>query len=323
MIASGQARAVHHIESPAMVSLCRMCNVHEIDGLVAIVSVIRPGAANEQKKTRFIRRYQGLEPVCYPDPSLERCLKSTFGLVVYEEHILQICEAFAGLPGGRADVLRRALGKHKQTVIDEIKEEFFASALANGRSLEKTTEVWDLVTSFAGYAFCKAHSTAYGVEAYQSAWLKKYYPAEFMAAVLTNGKGFYHPLVYVLECHRLGIPLRAPWVNQPGPAFTVVEGAAIRIPVSRVRAGGRAAIARSLTARAAPLFHRFARQRSEVRQCADRSAGGESENGRHALLSQCRQALHACVQPEDHHVCCRTHAARPGLSLSHRDREAR
>src|SRR5581483_11210955 len=103
MIASGGARAVHHIESPAMTSLCRMCNVSEIDGLVAIVSVIRPGAANEGKKLSFTRRYQGLEPVVYPHPSLESCLRSTYGLVVYEEHILQLCEAFAGLPPGRAE----------------------------------------------------------------------------------------------------------------------------------------------------------------------------------------------------------------------------
>ena len=219
MIASGNARAVHHIESPAMTSLCRMCNVREIDGLVAIVSVIRPGAANEGKKLSFTRRYQGMEPVTYPHPSLEACLKSTYGLVVYEEHILQICEAFAGLPPGRADVLRRALNKQKRKVIEEVHGEFVASAKARGHCAEKTAEVWELVTGFAGYAFCKAHSTAYGVEAYQSAWLKYYYPAEFMAAVLTNGKGFYDPLVYVLECHRLGLKLLPPDVNEPGPAF--------------------------------------------------------------------------------------------------------
>src|SRR5436309_12062221 len=166
MIASGGARAVHHIESPAMTSLCRMCNVREIDGLIAIVSVIRPGAANEGKKLAFTRRYQGLEPVTYPHPSLEACLRSTYGLVVYEEHILQLCEAFAGLPPGRADVLRRALNKQKRAVIEEIRGEFFASAQARGHSPEKTAEVWGLVTGFAGYAFCKAHSTAYGVEAY-------------------------------------------------------------------------------------------------------------------------------------------------------------
>ena len=169
MIASGHGRAVHHIESPAMTSLCRMCNVHDIDGLIAIVSVIRPGAANEGKKSAFIRRYQGLEPVTYPHPSLEPCLRGTYGLVVYEEHILQLCEAFAGLPPGRADVLRRALNKQKRAVIEEIRCEFFSSARARDHSPEKITEVWELVTGFAGYAFCKAHSTAYGVEAYQSA----------------------------------------------------------------------------------------------------------------------------------------------------------
>ena len=245
MIAEGQARAVHHIESPAMIGLCRQSNVHEIDGLIAIVSVIRPGAANENKKLKFTRRYQGFEPVEYPDPSLEACLRSTFGLVVYEEHILQICEAFAGLAPGRADVLRRALGKNKQAIIDEIKPEFVAAARARGHAEAKIAEVWELVTGFAGYAFCKAHSTAYGVEAYQSAWLKRYYPAEFMAAVLSNGKGFYQPLVYVLECHRLGLSLLPPAINEPGPRFQVVAQKdeasagsarpAIRVPVTALK----------------------------------------------------------------------------------------
>ena len=137
MIASGGARAVHHIESPAMTSLCRMCNVSEIDGLVAIVSVIRPGAANEGKKLAFTRRYQGLEPVTYPHPSLEACLRSTYGLVVYEEHILQMSEAFAGLNPGRADVLRRALNKQNHPMIEKICGEFIQSALARGHSPKK------------------------------------------------------------------------------------------------------------------------------------------------------------------------------------------
>jgi error-prone DNA polymerase len=234
MLASGGSRAVHHIESPAMVGLCRQCGVRDIDGLIAIVSVIRPGAANEGKKQAFVRRYQGLEPVVYPHPSLEACLRSTFGLVVYEEHILQICEAFAGLPAGRADVLRRALSKGKTALIEEIRLEFLATARKRGHPEEKIAEVWDLVSGFAGYAFCKAHSAAYGVEAYQSAWLKRYHPVEFMAAVLTNGKGFYSPLVYVLECHRLGIPLLPPTANQPGSHFGV-EDQSIRVPLTRVK----------------------------------------------------------------------------------------
>jgi DNA polymerase III alpha subunit len=217
-----------------MVSLCKMCNVRDIDTLIAIVSVIRPGAANESKKMEFGRRYQGLSPIHYPHPSLKDCLRSTYGLVVYEEHILQICEAFAGLPPGRADVLRRALGKEKGELISRIEVEFSECARRRGRAEADIAAVWKLVSGFRGYAFCKAHSTAYGVEAYQSAWLKRYYPAEFMAAVLSNGKGFYHPLVYILECHRLGIPLLPPSVNEPGPAFAVTGGR-IRAPLLGVK----------------------------------------------------------------------------------------
>jgi DNA-directed DNA polymerase III PolC len=234
MISGGGARAVHHIESPAMTGLCRQCNARDIDTLIAIVSVIRPGAANEGKKLAFTRRYQGLEPVIYPHPSLEPVLRDTFGLVVYEEHILQICEAFAGLDPGRADVLRRALNKQKFPVIAGIQKEFSASARARGHPPEKIEEVWGLIAGFAGYAFCKAHSTAYGVEAYQAAWLKLNYPTEFMAAVLTNGKGFYDPIVYVLECYRLGLKFLPPTVNEPGPQFTAHDHA-IRVPLTRVK----------------------------------------------------------------------------------------
>jgi DNA-directed DNA polymerase III PolC len=257
LIARGGARAVHHIESPAMIGLCRQCNVRDIDGLIAIVSVIRPGAANEGKKQAFARRYQGLEPVTYPHPSLESCLRSTFGLVVYEEHILQICAAFAGLPPGRADVLRRALVKQKRPVVAEIGREFFAWARRRGHAEAKIVEVWQLVTGFSGYAFCKAHSTAYGVEAYQSAWLKRYYPVEFMAAVLSNGKGFYSPLVYVLECHRLSIPLRPPTVNHPGPSFGV-EGQSIRVPLTRVKGLSQRTQERMIEERARDAFRSLA-----------------------------------------------------------------
>ncbi len=234
MIAGGGARAVHHIESPAMISLCKMTNVREIDGLVAIVSVIRPGAANESKKLSFTRRYQGLEPVYYPHSSLESCLRSTFGLVVYEEHILQICEAFAGMSAGRADILRRALVKRKTPVIRELGTEFLECALKLGHSRDKIQEVWKLVTGFDGYAFCKAHSTAYGVEAYQAAWLKHYHPAEFMAAVLSNGKGFYSTLVYALECYHLGLSFLPPTVNNPSDAFEAEENQ-IRVPVRSIK----------------------------------------------------------------------------------------
>jgi DNA-directed DNA polymerase III PolC len=221
MIATGNARGVHHIESPAMTSLACMAGVRDIDQLVAIVSVIRPGAANGLKKAQFARRAQGLEPIDYAHPSLATVLRSTYGVVAYEEHILQICEAFAGLAPGRADVLRRALVKLDLGKVEELRLEFLAAARAQGRDEASIDRVWHLVAGFQGYAFCRAHSTAYAVEAYQGAYMKHYHPAEFLAGVLTNGKGFYSPLVYTLECRRLGIGFLSPDINQPGDAFTV------------------------------------------------------------------------------------------------------
>jgi error-prone DNA polymerase len=247
MIATGNARGVHHIESPAMTSLACMADVRDIDRLVAIVSVIRPGAANGLKKAQFARRAQGLEPVCYTHESLAAVLRSTFGVVAYEEHILQIGEAFAGLPAGRGDVLRRALVKQDAAKIAAIKIEFTAAARALSRDEESIAKVWDLIAGFQGYAFCRAHSTAYAVEAYQGAYAKHYHPAEFMAGVLTNGKGFYSALVYTLECRRLGIGFLSPDVNHLTDAFTVEPsdissgtpapplGKAIRVPLRCIR----------------------------------------------------------------------------------------
>lgn len=234
MIATGNARGVHHIESPAMTSLACMADVRDIDRLVAIVSVIRPGAANGLKKAQFARRAQGLEPVCYTHESLAGVLRSTFGVVAYEEHILQICEAFAGLAPGRADVLRRALVKQDMKKVEEVRLEFLAAARARRHDETTIGKVWELVAGFQGYAFCRAHSTAYAVEAYQGAYAKHYHPAEFMAGVLTNGKGFYSALVYTLECRRLGIGFLSPCVNHRSDVFTVENGC-IRVPLRCIK----------------------------------------------------------------------------------------
>jgi error-prone DNA polymerase len=247
MIATGHARGVHHIESPAMTSLACMADVRDIDRLVAIVSVIRPGAANGLKKAQFARRAQGLEPVDYTHESLAGVLRSTFGVVAYEEHILQICEAFAGLAPGRADVLRRALVKQDMKKVEEVRQEFVVAAHARQHDETTIGKVWDLVAGFQGYAFCRAHSTAYAVEAYQGAYAKRYHPAEFMAAVLSNGKGFYSALVYTLECRRLGIGFLLPDINHLSDAFTVEPsdvpsgtparplGKAIRVPLRCIK----------------------------------------------------------------------------------------
>jgi DNA-directed DNA polymerase III PolC len=225
MIAEGEARGAHHIESPAMTSLARMSGVRAIDQLIAIVSVIRPGAANSLRKEQFARRARGVEPVTYVHPSLEPVLRSTFGVVAYEEHVLQICEVFAGWNAGRADQLRRLLVKNRMAKVDPWRAEFAAAARVMGRNEREIAEVWDLLMKFRGYAFCRAHSTAYGLEAYEAAQLKRYWPAEFLASVLTHGKGFYSRLFYTIEARRLGILFGGPGVNGEVRRFVVEKAA--------------------------------------------------------------------------------------------------
>ena len=238
MIASGGARGVHHIESPAMTALNRMVRVNCIDDLIAIVSVIRPGAANTMRKVTFARRAQGLEPIVYPHPTLEPVLRTTYGVIAYEEHILQICETFAGMPAGRADILRRALVKNRVERAAEFFVEFSDCARRMGRTSAEIEHVWEMVMGFRGYAFCRAHSTAYGIEAWQAACLKCHHPAEFLAAVLTHGKGFYDRLTYSIECRRLGIGFVHPDINAPDETCTVEYapgGPRIRLPVGHIK----------------------------------------------------------------------------------------
>ena len=246
MIAEGEARGAHHIESPAMTSLARMSGVQAIDQLIAIVSVIRPGAANSLRKEQFARRARGVEPVRYAHPSLEPVLRSTYGVVAYEEHVLQICEVFAGWDAGRADILRRMLVKNRMANVDAWRSEFAAAAQMKGRTHDEIAAVWDLLMQFRGYAFCRAHSTAYGLEAYEAAQLKRYHPAEFLASVLTHGKGFYSRLFYTIEARRLGVGFAGPGVNGEVWRFAVekrgtVENAKsterkmIRVPLCMIK----------------------------------------------------------------------------------------
>ncbi len=235
-IATGNARGVFHIESPNMTNLLVMTDCRDIDCLTAIESVIRPGAANEGRKRAFARRHQGLEPVTFAHPSLEPLLKDTYGLLVYEEHILLVANGFAGMNWGRADTLRRLLVKNKDhKKIDALGEEFRACARRRGHAEEDIERVWGMLREFAGYMFNKAHSAAYAVEAFQGAYLKMRYPAEFLASVLTNRRGFYAPMVYVLEALRNGARFAVPDVHASDAVrFTVREGV-IRLPLNQVK----------------------------------------------------------------------------------------
>jgi DNA polymerase-3 subunit alpha len=227
LIATGNARGVHHIESPAMTSLIRQVNCRDIDTLTTVVALIRPGAANHGKKEMFARRMQGLEPSEYAHPSLVPILEKTCGMMMFEEHILQIAVDFAGINVGRADVLRRALNKDNHAMIQEMRGEFYAEAARLGRARAEIDAVWTLVQGFAGFMFNKAHSAEYAIEAFQGAWLKLRWPAHYLAAILSNYRGFYAhsptlpQILYVLEALRLGIEFLPPCVNRSRERFSV------------------------------------------------------------------------------------------------------
>jgi DNA polymerase-3 subunit alpha len=223
-IATGNARGVFHIESPAMTSLLVMTDCRDIDCLTAVESIIRSGAANEGRKRAFARRHQGLEPVTYPHSSLENLLADTYGLMAYEEHILLVANGFAGMPWGRADQLRRALVKNKnRELIEELGREFHQCARQLKRTDEEIEQVWGVLHEFAGYMFNKAHSAAYAVEAFSGAWLKARYPAEFLAAVMTSRRGFYSPMLYVMEALRPGARFRLSDLHASDPRRFLVS----------------------------------------------------------------------------------------------------
>jgi DNA-directed DNA polymerase III PolC len=265
MIARGDARGVHHIESPAMTSLLVQCDCRDIDCLTSVVAIIRPGAANQGKKEAFARRHQGFESPQYVHPDLIPVLEKTYGLMVFEEHILQVATAFAGMNLGRADVLRRALNKEDHDLIRELQGEFVAGAELQGRTSAEIDAVWATVSGFCGFMFNKAHSAEYAVEAFQGAWLKRRWPAHYIAAILSNYRGFYAgsptlpQILYVMEALRLGARFLPPCINRSREKFSIEPGVnetcAIRVPISHINSLSRDFVERHLAERKKGAFN--------------------------------------------------------------------
>lgn len=231
MARTGGARGVFHIESPAMTGLLKQCQCADIDCLVATVSVIRPGAANEDKKAKFARRYLGIESAQYADPCLEPVLRDSYGLLIYEEHILLVANTFAGMDLGTADVLRRILIKKSEgAALEELENVFRSAARRRGRSEQAIESVWRELCDFSGFMFNKAHGAAYAVEAYHGLWLKYHWPLHFLAAVLNNQRGFYSAQVYVMEILRNGGQLLLPSVLDLHNAYRC-HGTTVQMPL--------------------------------------------------------------------------------------------
>jgi error-prone DNA polymerase len=229
---TGQTLGVFYTESPASRQLCIKSRADTFDLLVLNTSIIRPAS------NRYIRVYlERLHGAPYQplDPCLRDTLAETFGVMVYQEDVVNVCARFAGMPLSAGDGLRKALSKKRPVKqLAAYAAEFFAGATALGRDPETAQRVWEMVMSFAGYSFCKGHSCSYIQVAQQSCYLRANHPAEFFAAVLANGGGFYHPFAYVAEAWRQGLRILPPDVNASAYR-TTGHGDSIRIGLQFVK----------------------------------------------------------------------------------------
>ncbi len=223
LIKNGQTIGCFYIESPGMRNLLQKLNVDNFDMLTAVSSIIRPGVSDSGMTRAFIQRHNGKEKVIYLHPKLEEILKETYGVMIYQEDVIKVAHAIAGMSLGEAEGLRKCMSKKRDwEAIDNYKQRFLAGSKANGVTTKIAKEIWRQIESFAGYAFCKAHSASFAVVSYRAAYLKAHFPAEFMAAVLSNKGGFYDTAEYIEEAKRMGLHVLLPHVNESRYEFTTI-----------------------------------------------------------------------------------------------------
>jgi len=224
---TGETMGCFYIESPGMRSLLKKLKADTFPVVVAASSIIRPGPSDSGMSRSFVMRHLGKETPVLPHPSL-KFLHETYGVMIYQEDVMRTLNAVANMTLGEADVMRRSMSfKGDPKDFLAMKDRFIKGAqqaMAQGNTPtvgnEVIEELWRQVSSFAGYAFCKAHSASYAVLSFQSAWLKTHYPAEFMAAVMSNGGGFYSVSAYLEEARRLGLRIMLPDINHSLGVFT-------------------------------------------------------------------------------------------------------
>jgi DNA polymerase-3 subunit alpha len=234
----GDTSGVFQFESSGMRDILRRLKPEKFEDLIALNALYRPGPLGSGMIDDFIQRRHGKVKVSYPHPSLEPVLRETYGVIVYQEQVMQIASLMAGYSLGGADLLRRAMGKKKKEVMEAEREKFIAGASQNSIAAADATRVFDLMEHFAGYGFNKSHSAAYALVAFHTAYLKAHYPVYFMAALLTTEKDNTDKLVeYVAECRERGIRILPPDVERSEVNFSV-EGDAIRFGMSAVKGVG-------------------------------------------------------------------------------------
>lgn len=239
MLCAGDTIGVFQVESRAQMQTLPRTRPRSLEDLTVEVAIIRPGPIVGKAVNPYILRRQGREPVTYDHPSLAPILEETLGVILYQEQVLQVVMAIAGFTAGQADQMRRAMSrKRSREAMAAMWETFRQGALARGVDERVAQGVFDKIMGFAEFGFPKSHAAAFALLAYQSAWLKKYYPVEFVCALLdAQPMGFYPPEVVVGDARRHGVALLPPDVNRSRWRCTV-EGGAVRIGLAYVRGVG-------------------------------------------------------------------------------------
>ena len=251
MLCDGDTGAVFQMESAGMTNLVKDLQPKGFVDLIPTVALYRPGPLGSGMVTDFIDGLHGKKEVVYMHPLLEPILKETFGVVLYQEQVMQIVQVLAGFSLGQADLLRRAMGKKKHDLLMAQKEIFLQGCAKNGLETSLANHIFDLLTHFADYGFNKSHSAAYGLLAWQTAYLKAHYPVEFMAGVLTSIMDKTDKIpVYIQLCRQMGIKILPPDINSSAATFGIEDGA-IRFGLAAVRNVGENAIVSMERVRAA------------------------------------------------------------------------
>jgi len=247
IFANGETVGIFQFESSGMREYLRKLKPQVFEDLIAMNALYRPGPM--EWIDDFIQRKHGLKKIEYPHPLLEPILKETYGIIVYQEQVMRIASTLAGFSMGKADLLRRAMGKKKRELMAEQRQLFIEGCAKNEIPETLANEIFDLMDKFAGYGFVKPHSTCYALVAFQTAYLKRHYPKEFMAATLTSEMGSTDRVVILIdECKRMGIDVKPPDVNDSYYDFVVKEDY-IRFGLGAVKNVGRNAIEAIVTER--------------------------------------------------------------------------
>mgnify|MGYP001076567026 CR=1 FL=1 len=249
LLKANNTTAVFQLESRGMKDLIKRLQPSEFEDIVALVALFRPGPLQSGMVDDFINRKHGRARVIYPHPDLESILKPTYGVILYQEQVMQIAQVLANYSLGAADLLRRAMGKKKPEEMAKQREIFTKGALERGVEEKTATYIFDLMEKFAGYGFNKSHSAAYALVSYQTAWLKAHYPSEFMAAVLSADMDNTDKVVTLIDdCGEMKLKVEPPNINLCEHRFTVDEGAII-YGLGAIKGVGESAIESVITER--------------------------------------------------------------------------